>query len=131
MEKIAHSKDLEKYSNYLNNFRIAISKKLKPNIGIISTVNPSADGGAIIEVKFVHNKPSKDTIGKHVYPNINAALKTIKQNAFSGNLDSFKFSGTNGIMEGNRIILIKDGNDSEWTVDAVTKDVTNIFWSVK
>jgi len=38
MEKIAHSKDLEKYSNYLNNFRIAISKKLKPIIGLFLLV---------------------------------------------------------------------------------------------
>ncbi|KWZ91841.1 hypothetical protein HMPREF3212_01286 [Citrobacter freundii] len=124
-------KDNIKYSNYLNNVRIVISKRLKPNIGIISNVIPSSDGGGIVELEFVHNKPSKDNIGKYVYPNLNAALKNVKQNAFKGNLDAFKFSGTNGVMEGNKIILIKDGSDSEWTTEAADKDASMIFGNAK
>ncbi|MFS7250441.1 hypothetical protein AB6869_14070 [Rahnella rivi] len=121
----------EKYSNYLNNFRISLSKKLKPNIGVVSNVSPVSDGGAIIEVEFVHNKPSKDTIGKHIYPTLNAALKNVKQSAFGGNLDAFIFNGTNALMEGNRIIIIKDGKSSEWTSEATEKDFSRVLGSVK
>ncbi|WP_234083710.1 hypothetical protein [Enterobacter quasiroggenkampii] len=125
------NKDIVKYTNYINNVRIVISKRLKPNVGIISNIIPSSDGGGIVELEFVHNKPSKDHVGKHVYPNLNAALKNVKQSAFSGNLDAFKFSGTNGVMEGNKIILIKDGSDSEWTLEAADKDASMIFGNVK
>jgi len=121
----------EKYSNYLNNIRISISKKLKPNIGIVSNLKPVSDGGAVIEIELVHNKPSKDNIGKHVYQSLGAALVNVKQSAFGGNLEAFTFNGTNVIMEGNRIVLIKDASDSEWTVDAPAKDFSRIFGSVK
>lgn len=122
--------EAEKYSNYLNNFRIALSKKLRPNVGVVSHVKPVSDGGAVIEVEFVHNKPSKDTIGKHVYPTLNAALKTVKQSALGGNLDGFIFQGTNALMEGNRIVLIKDGNSSEWSSEATDKDFSRVFGSI-
>ncbi|EJD6547149.1 TPA: hypothetical protein OZR47_000313 [Escherichia coli] len=126
-----NNKEIEKYSNYLNNFRISLSKKLKPNVGVVSNVSPVSDGGAIIEIEFVHNKPSKDTIGKHTYQTLNAALKNVKQSGFGGNLDALIFHGTNASMEGNRIVIIKDGNTSEWTPEATEKDFSRIFGSIK
>ncbi len=37
---------------------------------------------------------------------VNDALKGIEQNTFGGNLDGFRFGGTNIIMEPARIVLL-------------------------
>ncbi|HHQ6721978.1 TPA: hypothetical protein ACSTNG_001718 [Serratia fonticola] len=121
------NKKESKYSNYLNNVRRGLSRRLRPNVGININLFPSIDGGAVIEILFMHNKKNKDTISKHEYSTTSQALKNVKQNAFAGDLNNYKFSGTNAIMDGNKIILIKDGSESEWGVEAANKDVNNIF----
>ena len=104
--------DNEIIQNYINNFRIQISGVLKPNIGIASVVYP-CDDGAIIEFRFGKGIKSSDMY-KDSYEKISDALATIEQKAFGGNLESFRFSGTNYIMEFHRLILIKDNSLSEW-----------------
>jgi hypothetical protein len=107
--------------NYINNFRIQISGILKPNIGVSSVVYPCTDG-AIVEFKFGEGIESTD---RYNAPSnkIADALATIEQKAFGGNLEAFRFVGTNYIMEFHRLILIKDNNIPEWDGKQVVKDV--------
>ena len=107
--------------NYINNFRIQISGVLKPDIGISSTVYPCKEGGAIIEFRFGKGVKSIDEY-KEPFNKIVDALATIKQKAFGGELESFRFSGTNYIMEFHRLVLIKDDSLSEWTTKKAYKD---------
>ena len=60
-------------------------------------------------------KPSSASLGR--------ALSQIEQRAFGGNIENFHFGGTNTILEGDRLIFIKDGSDSEWSDRAAAKDV--------
>jgi len=108
--------------NYINNFRIQLSIFLKPDIGIHSIIYPCIEDGAIIEFTFGAGIPSSDDY-KDPFPKISDALKTIQQKAFGGNLNGFKFLGTNYIMEFHRLILIKDNSESEWTEKKATEDV--------
>lgn len=112
----------EVIQNYINNFRRDISRFLKPDIGINSTVYPCVEDGAIIEFKFGQGIPTSDEY-KPSFKKLSDALKTIPQNAFGGNLDGFKFLGTNYVMEFHRLILIKDDSESEWTEKKATEDV--------
>ena len=58
---------------------------------------------------------------------VSGALSSIPQHAFGGNLEGFRFTGTNVIMEKDRIIFIKDDSPSEWSDDAAEKDVQSVL----
>ena len=60
-------------------------------------------------------KPTSTSLGK--------ALSQIEQRAFGGNIESFNFGGTNTILEGDKLIFIKDGGAAEWSDQAAAKDV--------
>ena len=113
--------DKELIQDYLNNFRYQISGVLNPDIEISSVVYPCKEDGAIIEFRFGKGIKSVDEY-KKPFNRIADALATIKQRAFGGELVSFKFSGTNYIMEFHRLILIKDNSPSEWTMKQANKD---------
>ena len=63
-------------------------------------------------------KPASASLGK--------ALSQIEQRAFGGNIENFHFGGTNTILEGDRLIFIKDENDTEWSDSAAAKDVKSV-----
>lgn len=121
--------DKEIIQNYINNFRIQISGVLKPDIGIASIVYP-CDDGAIIEFRFSKGIKSSD-VYKDSYEKISDALSTIEQKAFGGNLEAFRFSGTNCIMEFHRLILIKDNYLSEWNMKQAYNDALTFITSGK
>lgn len=111
---------------YINNVRRYISRYLKPGIGLLCTVYPAHGKGAILVFTLNLNGPNKD-----IYMNeentINDALKNISQRAFGGNLDGFKFGGTNLIMEDNRMIFIKgEDNLYDWNERSAKQDVNRI-----
>ncbi|MDN3664389.1 hypothetical protein ACFFU1_11590 [Algibacter miyuki] len=110
---------------YLNNFRRFISPYLRKDINFKSIIYPANDG-AIVELKFQKTSPIKDEFRKKEN-SVTDSLKRINQHAFGGNLAGFKFSGTNLIMEEGRIIIIKDDNKTEWSIEQVKKDVEKLI----
>jgi hypothetical protein len=110
--------------NYINNFRRVFSSRLKPNVGMQSTVYPF-DSGAIIVFELNLNSSNKDevrTLSKDIY---DAFKRTnLFENEKGEHLHSF--AGTNIILIKNKIVLIKDNNSSEWTLGAVDNDIYKI-----
>lgn len=112
---------------YINNFRRRISPYLKPGIGLSCEIHPAElGGGAILEFTIGPELKNEDEY-EDLSASANAALSYIPQKAFGGNLNGFKFIGTNLIMEGDRIILIKDDSPSQWDDRAAEKDVQKIL----
>jgi hypothetical protein len=116
----------ETLQNYVNNFRRNVSPYLKPNIGIQANIYPCSQDGAIIEIKFIPSGTSCDNY-ESTSGTLSAALSSVNQNAFAGSLSSFHFSGTNLIMDPNRIILIKDNSLNQWDEQQARKDIKAIL----
>jgi len=97
--------DKKTIQTYVNNFRRHLSPNLKPGVGVSCSVHPAEEGGAILEFSL---GPSIENIDEYqeTSATVSGALSSIPQNAFGGNLESFRFSGTNVIMEKERIIFI-------------------------
>lgn len=110
---------------YLNNFRRFFSPYLKKDINFRTVVYP-AENGAIIEINFTKFAPVKDEYRKKEKFLVDS-LKRIDQHSFGGNLDGFQFSGTNFILEGDKIFIIKDNKDSEWTINKVREDISKLL----
>ena len=119
-------KDKRTIQTYINNFRRRISPYLKPGIGLASEVHPAEEGGAILEFSIGPGLENDDKY-QEVSATVSQALATIPQHTFSGHLEGFKFSGTNLIMEDNRIIVIKDDSISEWDDKAAQSDVLKLL----
>lgn len=120
----------KKYQNYINNFRRRLAPYLKPGIGLTCNIYPSQDGGGILE--FVMGEAvENDDVYKEVSNSLGTALSNIEQKAFGGNLEGFLFSGTNTILENNRIIFIKDADSNEWSDEAASRDVNKLVSSTQ
>ncbi len=116
-------KDRKVIQEYVNNFRRRIAQFLKPGIGLTCNVYPAESGGAILEFALGPGIENDDTY-REVSPTVSRALSQINQRAFGGNLDGFVFTGTNVILEENRIIFIKDDSPTEWSDNAARNDLT-------
>ena len=112
---------------YINNFRRRIAQFLKPGIGLACNIYPAHSGGAILEF-MIEPRIENDDNYMDISPTVTDALSKIKQRAFGGNLRGFIFSGTNVILEENRIILIKDESSDEWSDNAAQRDVDRVLW---
>lgn len=119
-------KDKSILQSYINDYRRHFSKYLKPGIGLKSIVHPAKGAGAIIEFIFIVDGKNEDEFLSNEN-NILYALKKIKQNAFAGELQGFKFLGTNLIFEAGRIIVIK-GEDAieQYSDRAAFEDVEKV-----
>lgn len=120
----------DKYQKYINNFRRRLAPALKAGVGLSCNVYPSKDGGAVLEFS-IGNASENDDDYKEVSDSLGTALSNVEQNAFGGNLEGFIFGGTNTILEGNRIIYIKESNPNEWSDSAALKDVMALVSSSK
>lgn len=118
--------DRKTIQNYVNSFRVHLSRHLKPGIGVVCKVYPAERAGAILEFSLGPGLQNDD-IYQETSATVGVALSNIPQRAFGGNLEGFAFGGTNTIMEGNRIIFIKDDSPSEWGEDAALKDVQKLL----
>ncbi len=110
---------------YINNFRRHLARYLKPNIGLRCDVYRAESGGAVVEFTLSPSEENDDTFHPDA-PTVSAALANVKQNAFGGDLSAFRFGGTNTILEGNRLIFIKDESSSEWSDSAARSDVNRV-----
>jgi len=111
---------------YINNFRRRLTPHLKPGIGLSCNIFPDATGGAILEFTIAP-EIENDDIYKEVSPSLGQALLNIEQRAFGGDFDGFFFKGTNVILEGNRIIFIKDHSSKEWSDKSAQNDVARVL----
>lgn len=113
--------DIQKY---INNFRRLFSSYLKPNVGMQSTIFPF-DSGAILVIELNVNSLNKDDI-RSASTDIYDAFK--RTNLFENDKDEnlHSFAGTNIVLIKNKIVLIKDNNLSEWTLDKVKNDIEKI-----
>jgi len=119
-------KNEEVIQGYINNFRREFSNYLKPGIGMVFRVIPVVNEGAILEVDLKPNVKNAD-IYMEPEQTVNKALGNIKQSAFGGNLEGFRFGGTNTILEPNKIIFIKGEDDQNiWDANAVKNDIKTL-----
>lgn len=117
--------DLSGMQAYVNNFRRRIARRLLPGFGLRSTIYPTPEGGAVL---VFH--PGKGIQNDDEYMQLQPVAKTLadlKQHAFGGNLQGFRFHGTNTVLEPDRIILIKDDSPAVWTDEAAQEDVQRIL----
>lgn len=117
--------DRNKVQKYINNYRRQLTRYLRPGFGLLCNVYP-AKNGAILEF-VVGDKLVNDDIYHPERNTVGDALGQIEQRAFGGNLSGFTFSGTNTILENNRMIYIKDSTSNEWNDSAVKKDVNAVL----
>ncbi len=118
--------DKKVIQKYINNFRRRIAQFLKQGIGLACNIYPAETGGAILEFTIAP-EIENDDIYKEISPSLGRALGNIEQRAFGGNLDGFSFGGTNVILEGNRIIFIKEDAPAEWSDNAAQNDVSRVL----
>ena len=114
--------------NYINNFRTHISRFLKENVGLKTIVYPYHNGAVLIFEPGV-NMPNNDEYKKEV-PTINDAL--MKTNLFEKEILnlSISFSGTYRLPIPNKLIILKDDSESEWTSLKAEKDVKDFIHSL-
>ena len=117
--------DRNKIQKYINNYRRQLTRYLRPGFGLLCNVYP-AKNGAILEF-VIGNELANDDIYHPERNSVGDALGQIEQRAFGGNLSGFTFSGTNTILENNRLIYIKDSTSKEWGDTAVKKDVNAVL----
>ena len=128
-KELASARDFEKYgSSFMNNIR----KILKPGIGAEITSYLSKKDGSLICFKLRQGENKYDFKELEEDKGISEALKEIPQRAFGGDLSGIKFGGTNTIIEGDKIILIKGGNERElWNQDIAKIDSKKIIESIQ
>lgn len=112
--------------SYVNNLRTRLTSFLKPNISIqIDIYNCEDQGGVLV----IHFKPGGLSFDNEIteYSKISEVLSQLNQKFYVGNIDSITFKGTHLLMEPSRIILIKESNPSEWSIQKLNKDLDMIF----
>ena len=112
---------------YAKNFTEAISKNIKYGYVLEAKIHPVDSSGAIIEFDIVNGKKSK-TLFEKPAATVGKSLQSIQQNFIGGNLDGVTFSGTNVMMDNNRIIIVKGENDnSVWNLKAAREDALRVI----
>lgn len=112
---------------YINNFRRHLSTHLRDGIGLKAYVYPTNSQGAVLVFQLGKNL-ANDDVYKTSSNSIGEILKyKVKQNAFGGEITGITFSGTNTILEPDRIIFIKDSSPDEWTDAATKNDINKLF----
>lgn len=121
--------DKSTIQKYINNFRRHLSTRLRAGIGLKAYIYPTISQGAVLVFKLGNNLENDD-IYAPPSGSIGEVLSTkVKQNAFGGNLTGITFSGTNTILDQDRIIFIKDSSPNEWTDSAAKNDINKLFHS--
>lgn len=117
--------DRQEIQNYINNFRRLISRFLKPDVGIQSTVYPY-DNGCVIVYELGLNLQNKDEL-RSSSKEITEAFK--RTNLFENEKGEqhHSFVGTNILLIKNKIVVIKDDNSKEWTEEKAQLDIEKII----
>ena len=97
------SSKLKKYNEL---FKRNITSYLAPDVAIKTTIYPVEGQGAVFEFEFNKDSDNSETISR-MRPTVGRVLSDIPQNLIGGNTEGITFGGTNLLMEGNRILIIK------------------------
>lgn len=121
--------DKQTIQKYINNFRRHLSNHLLPGIGLKAYIYPTFKDGVVLVFQLGKNLENDD-VYKKTFSSMSEILNNkVKQNAFGGDITGITFSGTNTILENDRIIFIKDNSLDEWTDEASKKDISKLFQS--
>lgn len=118
--------DIQKY---LNAFRNSIIPFLKENVAIKSIVYSTPDG-VVITFELGINISNSDEFRSEASSISEALLRT---NVFYPKLKDLDISieGTRMIFSKNKIILVKDRTNAEWSTDKAKTDVVKLIDSIK
>lgn len=115
-------------NRYLNDFRIALSRYLKPGVGI-QTISYPFKNGAVLVVEFgfgiltkSENRASSNDLSE-------ALLKTNLFERFPAFTPTIP--GTTLILSQNRVIILKTDEEKNWSKFAVENDIRNIVRAIK
>lgn len=119
-------KDKDLVRSYVNNFRRHMAAYLLPGVGLKSSAVLAKEGGGIVKFSFV-NGENTDEVQARV-STVAEALERLNLRSF-GDVQGVTFSGTNTVLEGNSIFLIKSESEDLWDDAAAKQDVNKIVHS--
>jgi len=115
-----------KLKKYAELFRRNIQRFLAPGVYVKTIIYPVEQEGAVFE--FLLDKDGEATeVVKPARRTVGVVLSEIPQRLISGSIEEVRFGGTNLLLEGNRILVVK-GEDSpkHWSGNAVANDVERV-----
>ncbi len=114
-------------NRYIKMFTNDISQYIKNKASVSVEAYPVEGDGAVFEF-VINDKPVAHKVQIHkAEKSLQKALSHVEQNLIDGDLDNVSFSGTNLLLDGNRIIIIKGGNNQDsWSNRAILEDVKKI-----
>ncbi|MDR2309324.1 MAG: hypothetical protein LBE53_19300 [Paucimonas sp.] len=117
-------KDKDLATKFVSNFRRHFSLYLKPGVSLKSDAVLVKDGGGIVRLSFT-KKGSEDSIRPTV-KTMAEALKAFNITTF-GDGQGVVFSGSNMVLDGDSIYLIKGEESTVWSDDGAKEDVNRIL----
>lgn len=113
---------------YLNAFRNALIPNLKEDVAIKAIVCATPNG-VVITFELGTDISNSDVFRSDA-PSISEAL--YRTNVFSNELkeQDIRIEGTTHIISQNKIILVKDSSDVEWSAEKAKEDVLNLISSL-
>lgn len=112
-------------NTYISKFQEEISKYIRPAAGVEIQLYDSNDGGGVIKATLNGSGYRRSSIAGN-FSKLNEAVTSSGQRAFGGDLSNVNFTGTNTIVDGNTIFLIKSPSSTEWSAKKAIKDVEGI-----
>ncbi|WP_212625110.1 hypothetical protein [Pseudomonas sp. PP3] len=117
-------KDKDLASKYVSNFRRHFSHYLLPGVSLKSSVILVKDGGGIVKLSFSRKGSADDVLP--TAKTMSEALTSFGIKSF-GDAQGIVFSGTNMVLEGDSMFLIKGEDSSAWTDAGAKDDVKRIL----
>lgn len=114
-------------NQYLNNFRRLFSRFLKSDVGIQITSYPFNEG-VVIVVELGFNIQTKEET-RALSKDLQEAMR--RTNLFEGNDMPKEIPGTTIILSKNKIVILKNCDENQWSENAVKTDINNIITSIK
>ncbi len=110
-------------AKYINSFNNKLSRYIQPSAGVDIKLFDAKDGGGVIKVTLNNSGRRSSSIAGN-YSKLNDAVASSGQKTF--NLTNITFNGTNTIIDGNTIFLIKSSSVEEWSDIKASHDVEDI-----
>ncbi|MFX2623426.1 hypothetical protein V6266_10125 [Enterobacter asburiae] len=120
----------ENKTRYINTFKKEISKYIRPTAGVEIQLYDSKDGGGVIKATLNSSGNRRSSIAGN-FSKLGEAVNSSGQRVFGGDLSHVRFNGTNTIVDGDTIFLIKSSNSEEWSTKKAAKDVEGIVMGGK
>lgn len=115
----------ETKEKYINSFKKELSRYIQTSAGVDIQLFDAKDGGGVIKATLNSSGSRKSSIAGN-YLKLGEAVTSSGQRVFGGDLSHIKFEGTNTIVDGNTIFLIKSPSSEEWSNKKASQDVEGI-----